>query len=65
MDPKLKRSNIQRVIALENAFNILDAFVIPSADPDTLEKYEEVKKYLLDMYSVGISDLDKKGYEWE
>jgi hypothetical protein len=59
-----KRASCQRLIALSNSFNTLEAFIIPSASPDILEKYEEVKKYLMDNYSKDINEEDLKDYKF-
>lgn len=61
---KHERATIQRYISLENAFGTVDAFAIPSANPDILEKYEEVKKYLLEMYQGNITESDINNYKF-
>ncbi len=58
------RSNTQRLICLENAFKTVDAFIIPSASPDILEKYEEVKQYLTEMYQDGVPVKETEKYKF-
>lgn len=64
MDEKLKRAQLQRFVALVNAFATIDAFAIPSLNPDLDEKYREVKKNLLLNYAEGIDpkELDQYTY---
>ena len=44
MKEELKRAKCQRHIALENAFNIIDAFAIPSLNPDQFNDYTDIKE---------------------
>lgn len=44
----------QRYKALENAFDTIRQFAEPSCDPETFEKFEDVEKYLKEMYSKHI-----------
>lgn len=55
---QLIAAKTQRFIAIENAFKTIDAFAIPSMPPDLLDKYEEAKKYLIDVYNVPESDIE-------
>lgn len=60
---KLERAQIQRFVALKNAFAALDAFAIPSLDPYTFSKYEDVRRELLRNYGEGIEDNDIQFYK--
>ena len=62
---ELNRAKCQRYMALLMAFKILDAFVIPSVDPEMLEDYDKLKKRLTEAYSDGITDDDLKGYSFD
>lgn len=48
---RLKRSRHQRLVGLKNAFSTIDCFAIHSLSPDLYNKYEEVKKSLINNYS--------------
>lgn len=59
---KLERAQIQRFVALKNAFAVIDAFAIPTLDPYTFGKYEDVRKSLMESYGDGIEEDDTKFY---
>jgi hypothetical protein len=63
-EERLNRSDIQRFIALENSFKTIDAFIIPSASPDILDKYEDIKEYLLKIYTKEINPGDLNNYKF-
>lgn len=48
---QLELANKQRLIALINAYKIIDEFACPSLDPETFSKYHSVKKELIKIYS--------------
>lgn len=62
MKHELKRAQIQRFIALQNAFKTIDAFAIPSLTPEESKKYDSIKESLLSNYSKGITLKYTKEY---
>lgn len=64
LELELKRAKCQRLVGLKNAFKTLDAFVIPSVDPDTCENYENLKRDLEKRYSDGLTDEDLEDYSF-
>lgn len=50
----LERARMQRFESLNNAFATLDQFVNPSVNPEMGEHYDELKVYLLNVYSEGV-----------
>lgn len=50
--PILEEANRQRLASLEGALNIVSVFADPSLTPDEHDKWCDVKKALLEMYSV-------------
>lgn len=55
VEPRYELACNQRFLALKNAFTIIDAFAIPSVDPETMENYEKLKKQLMERYEEGTT----------
>jgi hypothetical protein len=47
---RFKLANKQRITALKAAFRIIDEYAPPSLSPDQFQKYQEVRKALLNRY---------------
>ena len=63
MNEQLKRAQAQRLIALENAFKTIDAFAIPSLNPEQFDTYHDIKESLFRTYTEGITIEDTKDYK--
>ena len=50
---QLELAKIQRYDSLKAAFDILETFMIPSADPEQFKQFEELREYFLDVYKAG------------
>ena len=50
MKEQLKQAKKQRLIALKNAFKIIDEFAIPSLSPDKMFSYTDIKDDLINNY---------------
>ena len=58
----INRANAQRLVALKNAFKIVDAFEIPSMNPEDDENYEKIKKELISNYSENVDESEINKY---
>lgn len=50
MNERLKLAEHQRFAALKNALETVDEFAIPSTDPETYTRWDDMRNYLLKLY---------------
>lgn len=46
----MKLAHKQRKVSLKNALNTIKQFAVPSCSPDMFEEFEQLSKYLTNMY---------------
>jgi hypothetical protein len=61
-DYQISRARTKDYLFLRLLFKMIDAYIIPSANPDILAKYIEVRNYLCKMYKRGSSKEKEKDF---